>query len=109
MDIQIKYKEVDKKAKVHNTLLQVAVLPMPGKIANAVNYIDKLYKEDGKEIESVTIPDLFNMEDHIFKATIVNGKNKDYAFMSMPAVLKLDKGCMSEFIDALLKIFNQMK
>jgi hypothetical protein len=107
MDIQIKYKEVDKKAEVLR-LIEGYRTGFGCNSSATLNAIDKLYKEESKEIESVTIVNPFEEKEHIFQANIVKGRHNDSVYLSMPAIWKQDKGCLKQYIDILTKIHDQM-
>lgn len=109
MEVKIKYKEIDKKAEVEKGIREYMNRTYPISIQKIVGIVDAIYKEDSKQIESVEIPSVFNECPHIFRADIKQDKHKDSVYMSMPVVWKVDKGTLSEFIDILTTIKNQIE
>jgi hypothetical protein len=118
MDIQIKYKEMDKKAMVAELVSQAVKEGMNhngkfrDKLVNQIMSVmidDSVYNQTRqREIESVTIENPFEVGEHIFKANIIKGKRNDSIYLSMPVVWRQDKSCLKEFIDILTKIHDQM-
>lgn len=110
MDIQIKYREPDRSKQVHSMILDWSIRRSPGYTAkDAAQAIDKLYKEESKEIESVTIVSPFGVNKHLFQATISKGKHGDSAILSIPNTLKTDKVTLSKIIELLQQIESQME
>jgi hypothetical protein len=112
MDIQIKYKEVDRIKPITKLLCEQYRYYHQGKVLDfkaTAEEVGCIYKEESKEIESVTIKSPFESDRHIFQATITKGKNRDSIYISIPVLWKTDKSTLGEVINILTKIHDQME
>lgn len=112
MDINIKYKEVDKKARIENIVRDIQERTEHGFVHNSVlgwvNVIDSLYKEDSKQIESVEIWRELIKNTPLKLVTLMQDRRtldivQEYTSMC------LDKSELSQYIDILQQIHNQME
>jgi hypothetical protein len=106
MDINIKYKEIDKVAAVHKLLMGNSVLPSKLMLAKA---IDAIYKEDSKQIERVEIGNCKNavagMDIEVFKDMARIGIRVGFKTQFM----ETNKTGLDEIIKVLTDISNQLE
>jgi hypothetical protein len=98
MDIQIKYKEVDKKAEVLR-LIEGYRTGFGCNSSATLNAIDKLYKEESKEIEYIDIKPLgIMLEQWQTRKLLWMGTEKETARLEKSQVAELIKGLQNLYI-----------
>jgi hypothetical protein len=110
MDIQIKYKEVDKKAEVTKLLIKVKKTPYYVGEVELADKIDKLYKEESKEIESINIvnDDIKILIGYLSETKQLIAVVKTDIAIGSQFTEVFDKKALGQYIDILTKIHNQM-
>jgi hypothetical protein len=110
MDIKIKYKEVDKKARAQKEIIECLQDLKDGKIkfgyqAVAVvlpDVIDAIYKEDSKQIESIEIKHQVGMGYYPTTLSV----NKDKLYIDNEPFTKAE---LEQYIKTLWLVHNQLE
>lgn len=114
MEVNIKYKEIDKKAEVLECLINRTETIRGMDFKNTVDFIDAIYKEDSKQISraEIRIGDFITntiststkeKSDVVFGIEYKCGKTCDY-FDTV-----INKEELTQYIDILTTIKNQME
>jgi hypothetical protein len=112
MDINIKYKEIDKKAIVRECLEHRTETLKGMDINNTVDFIDAIYKEDSKQIKSAEIRKETEYSKYILEAYINTDNGVTLRVGSQGKAtdgIDFNKSELSQYINLLQQIEKQME